>query len=94
MKKLIIILFCLFSLDTLTYSSFPIAESPTEKLLESKTEVSVSDHFLEFSWWSELHWIFQALIFLIALTVAFIALWASFVFIMATITIIRFFEDN
>ena len=73
MKKLILILFCFFSLNTLTYASFPITESPTEQLSESKTEASASDIFSD-SWWSELHWIFKTLIIVVILTVIFYAI--------------------
>ena len=93
MKKLILILFCIFSLDTLTYCSFPIAESPTEQLSESNTEASVSD-FFEFPTWSKLHWIFKALIFLIAFAVAVSVLYFGVLFFIALTHIVNFFQEN
>tara|TARA_B100000767_G_C19690445_1_gene503769 strand:+ start:322 stop:603 length:282 start_codon:yes stop_codon:yes gene_type:complete len=71
MKKIILILLFFFSLNTLTYSSFPITESPTVQLSESMTEASVSDILSVswVSWWNELHWAWKALLILIAFTV-------------------------
>ena len=40
MKKILIILFCLFSLNTLTYASFPITES-------SSSEVEIAQEVLD-----------------------------------------------
>ena len=45
MKKLLLIFICFFSLNILTYASFPITESPSKQLSESKTEALVSDIF-------------------------------------------------
>ena len=53
MKKLLLILIALFSLNTLTYASFPITESPTEQLSECNTVTSVSPNSSG-SWWGEL----------------------------------------
>ena len=65
MKKLLLILITLFSLNTLTYASFPITESLTEQLSECNTEASVSPNSSA-SWWGELHWIGKALIIILA----------------------------
>jgi len=45
MKKLLLIFFCFFSLNTFTYASFPITESPSKQLSESKTDALVIDVF-------------------------------------------------
>jgi hypothetical protein len=62
MKKLLLILLCFISLNTLTYASFPITKSPTEQLSEYKTGASVSAKLL--FRWIELHWAWKALIIL------------------------------
>ena len=43
MKKLLLILICLFSLNTLTYASFPITESNTEILKTITSEDTEED---------------------------------------------------
>ena len=65
MKKLLLILLCFFSLNTLTYASFPITESPTEQLSESNTEALLSAKSSA-SWWGELHWAWKAFIITIS----------------------------
>ena len=68
MKKLLLILIALFSLNTLTYASFPITESPTEQLSECNTVASVSPNSSA-SWWGELHWIWKVLIIILVILV-------------------------
>jgi sensor histidine kinase YesM len=65
MKKLLLILLCFFSLNTLTYASFPITESPTEQLSESNTEVLLSAKSSA-SWLGALHWAWMAFIITIS----------------------------
>ena len=71
MKKLLLILLCLFSLNTLTYASFPITESSTEQLSESNTEASVSANSSA-SWMGELHWAWWGVIIIFALLLSYI----------------------
>ena len=65
MKKLLLILLCFFSLNTLTYASFPITESPTEQLSESNTEALLSAKSSA-SWLGALHWAWMAFIITIS----------------------------
>jgi hypothetical protein len=71
MKKILLILLCLFSLNTLTYASFPITESPTEQLSESNTEASVSANSLASSM-GGLHWAWWVVIIIFALLLSYI----------------------
>ena len=65
MKKLLLILLCFFSLNTLTYASFPITESPTEQLSESNTEALLSAKSSA-PWLGALHWAWMAFIITIS----------------------------
>jgi hypothetical protein len=65
MKKLLLILLCFFSLNTLTYASFPITESPTEQLSESNTEALLSAKSSASSL-GALHWAWMAFIITIS----------------------------
>ena len=77
MKKLLLILLCLFSFNTPIYAAFPITESSTEQISDCNT-VSIVNPSLLADWWGSINvWvkILMIVVFIIIIFYTFMFLW-------------------
>ena len=70
MKKLLLILLCLFSFNTPIYAAFPITESSTEQISDCNT-VSIVNPSLLADWWGSINVWVKILMIVVFMFIAF-----------------------
>ena len=73
MKKLLLILLCLFSFNTPIYAAFPITESSTEQISDCNT-VSIVNPSLLADWWGSINVWVKILMIVVFMFIAFFTL--------------------